>query len=222
MIEFAAASQPITPETKAFLKNEFETRNPMKDELANSAGLALGTSISHDGDPETVKYIREKYADADRLFSQKGEEVSQKKYILSVMGNSKSDVFQKEVKDAAQSDDPTLAKAAANSLRFVQNPSLRDLLIDNLAHHTNPSIRMAAVEAMAFQPFDPRTVEALSNCCSSETHLPTRISCYKVLIRHVDKPQIRQFLQSRQSAEKEDQVINMIMSALSIQESGSK
>jgi|GEM_PF-5219695 len=222
MLEFAGASAPLTPETKTFLKDEFESKNPLKDELSNSAGLALGTSISHDGDPEMVKYLREKYAGADKILTQKPEEIEEKKYILTIMGNSKSDVFQKEVTEAAKSDEIALAKAAADSLRFVQKPSLRELLIDFLVHHPHPSVRKMAAQSLGFQPFDQKTIEALRTCCTSETDLPTRVQCYRVIVRHVDFPFVREFLKERQSAEKVDQVINMIMSALSIQESSSK
>ncbi len=217
MIEFASANGPLTSETKSFLVSEFESKSPLADDLSNSAGLALGTSISYDGDPSMVKYIREKYASADRIFTEKPDETNEKRYMLSVMGNSKSNVFEKEVTAAAHSDKVTLAKAAANATRFAQTQSLRELLIDYLAHHPNSSIRKAAVEAMAYQPFDAKTVDALRGCCLAESHLPTRIECYKVLTRHVNMPQIREFLSSRQSAERDDQVINLIAAALSIQ-----
>jgi hypothetical protein len=219
MIDFVIANKPLTKESKEFIKSEYETRNPLNDDLGNSAGLAMGTAIAYDGDPELVKYVKKQYVSNDHLITNPPEEISSKKYVLAIMGNSKSDVFEKEVTSAANSGEKQLIVAAASSARFAQTPSMRDLLINILGNHTDPSVRKAAIDAMAFQPFDQMTQDALTKCATNEKHLPTRLACYNVLTKHIDFPYIHQFIVSRQGSESDEQILNLIGAALSTKSS---
>jgi hypothetical protein len=219
MYEFAMARAPLTKETKTFLIHHFEAENPRTSDLSNSAGLALGTSIALDGDPEIIRYVHKEWKETSPLIgSPSKEDNAKRKYMLSVMGNSKSGVFSSEVEEASGDSDFEIRKSAANSVRFAQDSTSRDKLFTTFLKDKSVDVRLTAVQSLQYQPFDELTKGALKECAETEASQPVRLECHRVLGYRIGIPGVREFLAQRQSAEKDEAISNTIGAALSIKQ----
>jgi hypothetical protein len=218
MTEFSLATQPLTTETKTFLQNQYQAAKPNRSDVAATAGLAIGTSISLDGDPKSVLFVQKQWDQADTGFSKpKSEDVNQQRYLLSVMGNSKSDVFIDQIKSVSNSDQVELRSGAAAAVRFNQDLKGRDLLFERFLKDTSSEVRLAAVNVLMYQPFDDRTKNALFGCSANDSDIGVKIACYRVLGYRIVQPGIREYLQSREGTETDSRVKNTITASISIQ-----
>jgi hypothetical protein len=220
MMEFAVAPQPLTESTKGFLKDYYEKSDPTIDSLATSAGLALGTSIAFDGDPKTIRYVKEKWEKATPgLFSKETSHTTvQQEHLLGVMGNSKSDAFINEVEESAKSDNVTLRSAAITATRFSQDEKGRSILHDGLFKDSDTEVRLSAANAMYYQPADARSFSDLQSCAASDSFVGVKIECYKVLGTRLAEPGVKEFLSSHLGSEKDPQVRAAIQSSLNVTE----
>ncbi|MBC7692305.1 MAG: HEAT repeat domain-containing protein [Methylotenera sp.] len=214
MTEFALNSRPLTPETKKFVVNEYKKADPMTSDTASGAGLAIGASIAHDGDPESVKLLRSEWDKSSGLISDDKQKEDKKIYLLTAMGNSKSNVFLPETKAAADSKRAEMRSAAVDSVRFAQDQSSRDVLFKALETDPTPEVKVTAAQSLRYQPFDSRTRTALENCSASGADLGVKLECYRVLTSSMDQPGVRQFLESRANVESDPQVKGLLRAAL--------
>jgi len=213
LTEFALPPQALTVETKDFLKKEFTKDNPLNSDFAGTAGLALGSSISKDGDPNTVQFIRKQWDEsADSDFAKE-----RKSYLLSVMGNSKSDAFLPQVEKAANSSDESLRKAATNSVRFSQDPTSRDILFGML-NDSSAEVRAMAAESLRYQPFDDRTKNALKTCAVTDNNVGVKLGCYRVLGYNIGDQDVKDFISGRANSEADDQIKRTIDESLKMKE----
>jgi HEAT repeat protein len=201
------------------LIDEFQKNDPVGNEVAGSAGLALGSSIAFDGDPATIGYVKGLWKDSKPGFFTKEYEdpVLRQDYVLKVMGNSKSDAFLPEVKDALSSSNPLMREAAVNALRFSQDRESKELLHKSLKSDSSPGVRAIAAKSMLYQPLEISLFQDLSQCASSETHTGVRAECIRVLSTRVDQPAVRQFLEGRSGSENDPQLKAMIDASLNLE-----
>lgn len=214
MTELVLCSQALSLQTKIFLKEEFKRENPMISHLANGAGLALGASIAHDGDPQTVNLIKTEWAATTGVVRDTKLAEDAKIYLLATMGNSKSDAFLPEVKAATTSSRSEMRSAAADALRFAQDDKSRNLLIHALENDAETEVRISAAHSMRYQPFDQRSYVALQNCVSSGSEVGIKLECYRALAVNLGQPGVREWMQGRMGAESDVQVKSLIKDAL--------
>ena len=214
MTEFALCNQPLSPETKLFLRDQFKKDDPMSSHLANGAGLALGSSIAHDGDPQTVNLIKSEWSSSSGIISDNRQAENSKIYLLAVMGNSKSDAFISEVKTASNSNRSEVRAAAADAVRFAQDDESRNLLLNSLQNDSDAEVRIAAAHAMRYQPFDEKTSQALQSCSTASYNVGVKLECYRALSVNLGQPGVREWLQSRSSAESDPQIKTFLKDAL--------
>lgn len=215
--EMALSPRGLTPETKVFLRDVYDAADPVVSDVAGTAGLALGSSIAKDGDPATVKFLKEEYDKATALFAKKDNQEIKQSYLLTAMGNSKSEAFISEVKDSLDSESDEVRSAAVNSLRFAQDVDSRSLLFDSLKSDASEDVKVTAAQSLLYQPFDDKTQDALQDC-TADTSASIKFACYRVLSSRIEQPGTREFLQSKASAETDPQIVNMINSALNIEQ----
>ncbi len=218
MTEFTLPTQPLTEETKNFLKSEFQSNDYLKSDLSSTAGLALGSSIALDGDGNTIRYLHQQWNNVDPMFVASDEQKDKQRFLLSAMGNSKSNVFLDEVKQASSSSDPSMRRSAADAVRFAQDDQSRNLLFDQFIKDPSREVRLMAVEAIRYQPFDERSKNALQSCAISDSEIGVKINCYRALGYRIETTGVREFLQSRLGAESDEQVKNAIIQSLKITE----
>ena len=213
LTELATSPRPLTPETKKFLKETYQGKDVFSSSQASIAGLALGTAIALDGDPELVNFFHEEWNQAS---AQPGSAAEKRGYLLSAMGNSKSDVFLDEVKIAADDSNPHLRAHAADAVRFAQDDPSRNILFEVFMKDRSPSVRQMAAASLLYQPWDNRTRTALLDCSAGDSDHGVRLTCYRALTNHADQPEIRQYLEQQSKAEKDSQIKDTILKALSV------
>ncbi|MBC7693235.1 MAG: HEAT repeat domain-containing protein [Methylotenera sp.] len=216
LTELAICPEALSKETKTFLKAKYAEADPMSSDLASTAGLALGSSIAKDGDPETVKLLKNDWNKSSGFFANKQQQ-DQQIYLLSAMGNSKSDVFRDQVKSAASSSSPELRAAAVDSVRFAQDETSRALIRSAVKGDSNVDVRITAAQSLRYQPFDETTRQLLVDC-SSSSQLAVKMQCYRVLTSRIEQPGVRAILAGRLNSESDDQVKGLLQSALSMKE----
>lgn len=203
LTEFAIPPQPLTGETKSFLKNIYKNSND--DELSKEAGYALGSSLSKAQDKIIVLEFKEELKNA--------KTTEDKSYILEVMGNNRNSDFINEITNASKSSDPAIRATAADSLRFTKESSGRDALF-NATTDSNPTVRQNAYGALAYQEYDNRTFTALSKCVNSDSDTNVRASCYEVLLSRLNHEDTVNLLRNRANNEPSEQLKMKITEAL--------
>jgi hypothetical protein len=211
--EFALAPATLTGESKDFLRDVYQKNDPMKSDLAGTAGLALGASIARDGDPDTVKFLKQEWSGAGGLLKPKDEVIDKKAYLLTVMGNSKSDVFLSQVSDSFGSSNNELRSAAVNALRFNQDEKGRGMLFSALSD-SNEQVRQTAAASLRYQPFDSQTLDALKSTTQKTSEsLSVKLEAYRLLVSRMDDPSVKQYLESRLNSETDGQLQRLIREA---------
>ncbi|MBC7691516.1 MAG: HEAT repeat domain-containing protein [Methylotenera sp.] len=216
LTELAICPEPLSKETKTFLKAKYKEADPMVSDFASTAGLALGSSIARDGDPETVKLLQSEWEKTSGFFTARQDQDKQV-YLLSAMGNSKSNVFQDQVKTAARSSHDEVRAAAVHSVRFAQDDYSRNLIRTSIKSDSSTDVKLSAAQALRYQPFDEATRQLLIDC-SQDSHIGVKIQCYRVLTSRLEQPGIRQLLSSRLNSESDDQVRGLLQAALDTKE----
>ncbi|MBC7397459.1 MAG: HEAT repeat domain-containing protein [Bdellovibrionales bacterium] len=215
LTELTICSEPLSAKTKGFLAAEYKSGDPLTSDFAAGAALALGSSIARDGDVSTIQLLKQEWRSQSSLFGSSGLENQHKEFLLSAMGNSKSDAFADQVASSLASSDPILRSAAVNSIRFNQDQKNRSLLQSTLRSDPNPEVQMHAAEAMRYQPFDTQTEDALKSC-TGNSDLGVKLECYRVLGSRIEQIGIRSYLQSRASAESDVQVLGLLKQVLEV------
>jgi|GEM_PF-4538429 len=208
LTHFVLAGEPLTEQSKDFLAQKFKEGKPVENQVAGIAGFALGASIQHDGDPRVINIFKE-------AWEKSAPNQDTKAYLLSAMGNSKSNAFIAEVKEAYNSDSTELKQRSADAVRFAQDQQSRDLLFDRMIKDRNRDVRASAYESLQYQPFDERTKAALTDCSVSDKDTGVKMTCYRILGYRVDMPGVREFLSSRINSEQNEQIRAAINSSLS-------
>lgn len=215
LVELTLVDQPLDPEVKKFLKKEFTKVDYANSRTAKQAGLALGSSIARDGDPETIQFLHDTWDQIGSVSKNPADKRGRQNYMLKTMGNSKSDVFMSESRSMSGSSDPMLRSASADSVRFAQSQDSRDLLF-GLLEDENPEVRTMVAQSLRYQPFDDRTKSALQGCVS-DPDAGVKINCYRILTYNINQPGIREFLSGRSGSESDPQVKRTINEALSVE-----
>jgi hypothetical protein len=192
----------------------YHSANPTESEIVGSAGLALDTSISKDGDPETVKFVDDQWRKSTSVFGKSQDQALSKEYLLSVMGNAKSNVFKSQITDAYQNGNEDIRSAAVNALRFNQDEQSRNLLVQSL-NDSSEQVRQTAAASLRYQPFDQKTFDTLKALTSrgAET-VGVKIEAYRALVSQMDQPGVKDYLSTREGAESDAQLKAVISGAL--------
>lgn len=108
----------------------------------------------------------------------------QKRLLLTAMGNEKKGIFQGEILKALHSSNEDLRESAAFSLRFKTDPDSRNALSKTaLDSDESKSVKLAAVEAIAYQPYDGQTLSTLESILGNpDSHEDIRKKSYAILI----------------------------------------
>jgi hypothetical protein len=213
LTELTLAEQALAPEVKTFLKTLFEKEDYTNSRTSKQAALALGSSIAKDGDPETIEYLHNQWNNISGTSKDVSEKKSRQRFMLAAMGNSKSDVFMSEVRQAGNSSDPSMRSAAADSIRFSQTSNSRDILFGYLGDK-DPEVRTMVAKSLRYQPFDDRTRSALQSCASDQD-TGVKLNCYRVLVSNINQPGIREYLAGRAGSENDPQAKRTLQEALS-------
>ncbi len=197
--ELALLSFPLSAQAKTFLQQEYVKNSDV--DLANSAMLALGSSISKDGDPSSITFISSEW----KKSSQTDSGIRKKEVLLLGMGNSKSDAFETEVETALGSNIKSLRSAATNSLRFAQQEKLREKLTDLTLEDEDADIRATGAASFRYQPKDDLTHRTLSTCVSDK-EAQVRVSCYRTISVYQEDPKYRTLLENAVGNESDPQL----------------
>jgi len=212
LAELAIPPEVVTPETKAFLKSVYQGSKDV--DLSKTASFALGSSISKDGDPATVNFFKREWDLSSGVVGDSSSQEEKKRVLLMAMGNSKSDAFLSQAKEASGSTNEELRNAAANSVRFNSDQAGRDLLFKLLEKDPESSVRSTAARSLAFQPFDLRTKMAGVTCAKSDAAISVRMECLHFLADNVIDPEVRHFFESQMDVEKDPRAREIIAAAL--------
>ena len=216
LAEFTLPVEALTPESKSFLQSVYhDSSNP---DLAKMASFALGSSIAKDGDPNIVTLFKKDWQSSYGVFGDGTSEETKKSNLLLAMGNSKSNVFFDEVKEASNSSNPMLKNNAIDALRFNTDDASRTLLLNTLQKDPSEAIRTTAARSLSYQPFDLKTKIAATTCSSSDSSVAVKMECYHFLADHVADPEVRKFLEGRTSAEPDSRVQVIITQALQLEQ----
>ncbi|MBC7385153.1 MAG: HEAT repeat domain-containing protein [Cryobacterium sp.] len=221
MSEFTLSPGVLSPETKTFLQFTLQQASPLQSQISAGAGLAIGSSISKDGDRTMVKVLQKEWDQTTSLFSNKNEAENMQTYLLTAMGNSKGDSFLNEAKSAARSSNQQVRSAAVNSVRFAQDEESRALLVKALETDPDTDVRITAVRSLSYQPFDALTRSSLDKCTGS-SDLGMKIECYRVLAARIEQPGVRALLESRYGSESDPQVRGVLSAALAVKTEDAK
>jgi hypothetical protein len=202
LTELAIPPQPLTSETKSFLRSIYKNSD---EDLSKEAGYALGSSLSKAQDKIIITEFKEELKNAKTS--------SEKSYILEVMGNNRNSDFINEITTAAKSSDPEVRATAAESLRFTKEPSGRDALFSAVSD-SNPTVRQNAYRSLAYQEYDNRTFNALSKCVYSEPEANVRATCYEVLLSRLNHEETINLLRNRANNEPSEQLKMKVTEAL--------
>jgi hypothetical protein len=212
LTHYAINGEPLTQTTKSLLKEVYESA-PGTD-LSNTAMLAVGSSIRHDGDPDSVGFVKRAYRQADGFFGSSSDGPDQRELLLNAMGNSRSNVFDSEVKSELGSSSAEVRAAAMDALRFPRDNESRTALEAAISKEQDLRSRAIGFQALGYQPFDERTKGLLSQCVNGEAWANVRLECYRILVTHVSDPWTQSLLSSRLGSETESQLKELIQQAL--------
>jgi len=212
--ELAIPVEPLTPETKDFLKSTY--RGNSDQDLSKMASFALGSSIAKDGDPSTISMFKKDWQDSYGLIGDGDKQEENKRSLLLAMGNSKSNAFLAEVKEGTQSSNVELRDAAVSAVRFNSDEPGRKILFDSLKSEPESSVRTTAARSLSYQPFDASTMMAAVKCATDDAAISVRMECYHYLADNVAAPEVRKFLEGRLGAEKDGRIIQIIEAALKV------
>lgn len=199
MQELALLGHPLSVEAKSFLQQEY-AKNTDPD-LSSSAMMALGSSISKDGDPKTISFISSEWKKAPPTDTG----IRKKEVLLLGMGNSKSDAFESEVDAALGTGIKTLRSAATNSLRFAQQEDLREKLTELTLEDEDADIRATGAASFRYQPKDDLTHRTLLSCVSDK-EAQVRANCYRTISVYQEDPKYRTLLEGAVSSESDPQL----------------
>ncbi len=208
--ELAISPYALSAASKQFLTNEYKTSKNV--DLSTSSILALGSSISKDGDPSTVDFISKEWKKAKSTSD--AEQGRKEEILLLSMGNSKSNAFDKQIDDALESDSKVIQENAVNALRFNQNEDSREKLYSNLTENDFTDVRIVAAQSMRYQPKDDKTLEALKSC-TSDPEVGVRVECYRSLSALGSDEKIKSMLESAVGQEQDEQAKEVLKNILS-------
>jgi HEAT repeat protein len=203
LIELATSPQALTNETKGFLKDLYH--NSKDEDTSHQAGFALGASLSKSPDAGIVKEFQTKFENS----SNKDEKV----FLLSAMGNSKTDDFKRQIDKATDSKDPEIRAAAADALRFSKDENSRSQLI-SLTKDESPNTKISAYRALLYQPYDDRTFNALTACANSESNISVRATCTDILLSKLNDEKTFSFISRRATIEPNEPLRMKIQEAI--------
>jgi len=207
--EMALCQYALSQESKQFLTNEY--KNNKNPDLSTSSILALGSSLSNDGDPQTIKFLNKEWEEAK---STQDEEQGRKEEILLLsMGNSKSNAFAEQIDDSLESESKVIQENAVNALRFNQNEDSREKLYTNLTGNDFTDVRIVAAQSMRYQPKDDKTLEALKSC-TSDSEIGVRVECYRSISALGSDDKIKSLLQSAAGQEQDEQAKEVLKAIL--------
>lgn len=160
---FHLLSDAVAPsqETIRFIDSYTQSQDPLVREAAT---LALGTALR--------SYGREFPEDADRTVNEKLDQLrstkneSDRRILYGLLGNSGSPLLAREflpllIGTASQGDRIQMISA----LRFVNEPDVKESLIGFLQKGSLAD-KIAAIEALCYQDYDPRILEQLDSVFS--------------------------------------------------------
>ena len=181
---FNVTDSELTPATKDFLRDVYQNGN---DSFSRPmAGLALGATLSIKEDRALQAEIKADYQIAKTDFD--------RSLAVSMMGNSRSPAFLKEIVRSADADSVEERVTAAEALRHYSDGEARQKLFEMAQNDQALEVRRQAVRSFAYQPYDAMTRERLFQCSRSEKEYEVRKGCVDVLKERISDPDTRQFL----------------------------
>jgi hypothetical protein len=181
---FNVTDAELTPGTKDFLREVYHNGN---DSFSKPmAGLALGAALSIKEDKTLQAEIKADYQLAKTDFD--------RSLAVSMMGNSRSPTFLKEIVTSAGSESAEERVTAAEALRHYTDSQARQKLFEMAQADSSLEVRRQAVRSFSYQPYDSMTRERLFQCSKSEMEYEVRKGCVDVLKERISDPETRQFL----------------------------
>jgi hypothetical protein len=168
--------------------------------------LSLGGSIRWDGDPETVIFLKSSYRGTQGLLTTSDTDLERREVLIQAIGNSRSNVFNEEVRSELNSSDPSMRANAMDALRFPQDSESRALLQQSIAKESDLRARAIGYQALGYQPYDETTKNLLRQCVTSESWSNVRLECYRILVTRINDPETVSLLESRASSDQDEQL----------------
>ncbi len=197
---WAVGTTPLIPE----VKNELIRISRGSDsESANPATLALGASISRDGDPATIELFKTAYNANTPVFGSGAEaERANRQVILAGMGNARSAVFLPELSRALNDSDPMIRAEAVHSLRFIPTDETLQLMIKALKNTSeSPLVRSSAASGLKYRITQAGVIESLTAAGRRDPENEVRAACIDTLLGVSQNPEVTAFLRDRAASD---------------------
>lgn len=216
----ALVRQP-TPETARFTQEQARVASRDKQPMARKAALlsegAIASNLARNGEGKLAEELFGELRQGLRHAQTKEEKLA----FLGALGNARQAEDAHAVAALRKDDDAMVRREVAFALRHLDTPEARSALLE-LGKDPHPSVASSAYRALAEQPLDAASLDALADLISrGETNSAAHADLIRLLKNHLadGEPVLRalQALQARSENPQQSAALGRLIAQMSPQ-----